>query len=234
MAWRGRHETRHPMATIHAPHQGRPKTSLRAHGRSSVENSLVRPLPRIRLHGGPVCPPPRPAPEYRVGREGPAQTGHIPPMSPGENRPSMFELMQRQEPLHEDLVPHLCDLPRLGWRGLKHPLVFQIPYTPEYNAMANEQYRRKKEALAEAEAEGAWGTFVYLHERPYRWPALRDIAKRVPTAKYWPIVGDIWTDSENIFEEAAMVRACLEGYGHDLALRPSMMSEKERLALAGM
>ncbi len=146
----------------------------------------------------------------------------------------MFELMQRQEPLHEDLVPHLCDLPRLGWRGLKHPLVFQIPYTPEYNAMANEQYRRKKEALAEAEAEGAWGTFVYLHERPYRWPALRDIAKRVPTAKYWPIVGDIWTDSENIFEEAAMVRACLEGYGHDLALRPSMMSEKERLALAGM
>ena len=102
---------------------------------------------------------------------------------------------------YEDLDPELQDYvneTETFGMGIRHPLVYSIMHFPQMNARANKQLASKKAALVEAEAEGDWHSYVYLHERPYRIMGFEAVAHRMTDAYYWELLGSIWCDSENI------------------------------------
>jgi hypothetical protein len=136
------------------------------------------------------------------------------------------------EPLHPDLVPYIEPHPGLG-QVLRHPLVYQVPYTPQVAAWVNKAYAAKVPALAEALAEGRWHTYVMIHERPHRLDALRRIARdeRMTDAAYWSLVSEVWIDSENIWQNLDEWHDVLEA---DRLDREAMMDADERAALASM
>jgi hypothetical protein len=105
----------------------------------------------------------------------------------------------------EELDPELAQWVEDGPLGpmLKHPLVYDITGT-HIPGLPNRQFRRKKAALARATEERNWHTVVFLHERPYRASALFRVAQEhgaeMTDADYWKLVGRVWTDSENIWQ----------------------------------
>jgi len=106
-------------------------------------------------------------------------------------------LLDRDTPLSPDLVPYLEETDVLG-TVLKHPLVFQVPFHSA--AFANKQLEWKRKALDEALAEDNWMTAVWIHERPYRILVLQDFAEFMDDKTYWDVVANIWTDSENLWQ----------------------------------
>jgi len=99
----------------------------------------------------------------------------------------------------EDLDPELdasiCE-GGFGWM-LHHWAVIDIAYNPMFNKRYNDTLRHKREAREDAEAEGDWNTYVFLHERPYRRNAFADIASELDDAEYWDLLHSLWVDTEN-------------------------------------
>ncbi|MDE2095761.1 MAG: hypothetical protein KGL39_00770 [Patescibacteria group bacterium] len=113
---------------------------------------------------------------------------------------SLTELWKRQEELHLELSLCIEDDDRLNWPVLKHPLVFAVPYASEMNAIYNAQLEHKKQALIEAKKDKEWSSYVFLHERPYRFQAFSKIQNNLTDVDYWDLLGGIWTDSENLWQ----------------------------------
>lgn len=129
--------------------------------------------------------------------------------------------------LDPDLLDHLIDTRDLG-QWIKHPLVFAPFYNPALHRLYNEQLRMKREALARAEEEKDWNSYVYLHERPYRVNAFRSIQHRIGDGTYWKLLGSIWRDSENIRENHEEWVGLISS---PRARREEMMSPEDREAL---
>jgi len=85
---------------------------------------------------------------------------------------------------------------------IRHPLVFAVPFLeiPEEVDRVNKQLAAKKEMVDKALANRRWSEFVFLHERPYRIGAFQEIHPDMTDREYWPLLRDVWTDSENIFQ----------------------------------
>jgi hypothetical protein len=137
-------------------------------------------------------------------------------------------LISSDEPLHPDLLPYVQETDMIG-TVLKHPLVYDIPMSTP--AMANWRYAKKQEALAEARANQNWHMVVWLHERPYRLTALMEIAPLADDQEYWELVGDVWIDSENIFEHTDDWIAL---FASERTGREHLMDAVERAALEAM
>ena len=103
-------------------------------------------------------------------------------------------LMEIIEPLHPDLIPYFEADGALGAQ-VRHPLVYQVPLWS--NGSANAYYLQKKKDLEKAIAEKNFNQIIWLHERPYRVEAFIQIADKLPDTKYWSLLGSIWTDTEN-------------------------------------
>lgn len=132
------------------------------------------------------------------------------------------------EELHPDLGPHLYESD-LG-TCLKHPLVFQVPHT--MNGMANRAYEYKTQAVAKALEEQDWHTYVFLHERPYRFEALMHLDQEGlldDAEDRWKLVRDVWIDSENIWQHYDEWYDVLSSAGASL-----MMLDEEAAALAAL
>lgn len=132
------------------------------------------------------------------------------------------------EELHPDLQPWIEDT-TFG-PGLKHPLVFSIPLFPGTNGMLNNSYEKKLEMLERYAAEKNWMGYVMAHERPYRIYAFSKIAGDIEDdEKYWHVLGGIWTDSENIWQEE---QDWIEYLSDERPGREHLMDEDERKAFA--
>ena len=118
-----------------------------------------------------------------------------------------------------------------GWVSLKHPLVYSIMHNPMFNRMVNVQFKHKKKALAQAELDGDWATYIWLHERPYRSGALAAIADRLDGPTYWELLASVWIDSENIVQMRDQWDELLADTREG---REFMMSDDERAALAAL
>lgn len=145
---------------------------------------------------------------------------------------SLMELLQRDEPLHEDLLPYFEENGAFG-PSLRSPLVYDVMgVRPAY---ANWRYVQKKAALHEALAKGRWHTAVFLHERPYRAEALLRIATErgddIDDATYWELVGSVWVDSENIWQNRQEWDVLLHGL-REKDEAQHMMDDEEREFLA--
>jgi hypothetical protein len=151
------------------------------------------------------------------------------PMS--EEHKKLLELMQKQEKLLPELQPYLETADNTwGWPMLRHPLVFSVPYMEHMNAMYNEQYLRKREYLDKSFQESNWSTYVFLHERPYRFKAFDEISQDIESDRdYWELFGNVWVDSENIWQNIHYIYPALRA---DRSDREYMMDEKERKFLS--
>lgn len=111
----------------------------------------------------------------------------------------LMELMTRKEELHEDLKPWVVDDGPFG-PMLKHPLVQDIAFDPQRCARLNAAYAWKMEAVKDARAKEDWHRYIFLRERPYRAMVLHDLSLELSGEAYWTLVGDVWSDSENIWQ----------------------------------
>lgn len=136
-------------------------------------------------------------------------------------------VLARDEELLPELQPWVEET-EMGIRLLKHPLVATIA---PHNAMANEQYRAKKRMLDNAMLAKQWDRVIWLHERPYRLDAFMEIQENLSDEEYWSLLGDIWVDSENIWQNREEWAECLT------SPRPGrhfLMSEEDRRALEAL
>lgn len=139
--------------------------------------------------------------------------------------------MYAPEELHPELKAYLF-ISAGSIVVLHHPLVMSVPYDKMHNRRLNKYYAYKKEEIARAQAEGNWLSYVFLHERPYRFNALRSVEDKFTDGKeYWRVVGSVWTDSENIYQQFAAWKRL---WASSLAGRDALMDEEEREVLAAM
>ena len=111
----------------------------------------------------------------------------------------LLELLQRKEPLLDELKPYVFDSEG-GVRMLSHPLVIEVFFDPERSARVNQFFRYKQQAKAKALADRDWHNYVFLHERPYRVDAFTDIADMLGNEDYWTLLRTVYVDSENVWQ----------------------------------
>lgn len=150
-----------------------------------------------------------------------------------EEKTALLMDMFAPEPLNEELVPFLAQ-GRLG-NGIFHPLIHDPFYHEAMNKRINAMFMHKTEAVAKAIEEGRWSSMLFLHERPYRLDALEEIlyTHEIDDPEIvWPLVGNVWTDSENINQNLEQWR---EVWDSPIPRRFELvMDEDERAALAAL
>lgn len=113
------------------------------------------------------------------------------------------ELLDRDEALHEDLVPYVFDKGN-GHMILSHPLLIDPMFHPNgKHGLHNKRYLVRKEAVEKAEEKGEWESAIFLRERPYRFEALWNATMWCDfdhDPEFWPVVAHVWRDSENIWQ----------------------------------
>ncbi|MEU0497903.1 hypothetical protein [Mycobacterium sp. NPDC006124] len=138
-------------------------------------------------------------------------------------------LMQRQEPLDDELQGYLVD--SILGPVIKHPLVFSIPHSPQLNAMTNARLRAKLDECRRAEERRDWTQYLFLHERPFRVHAFARISDQLCDEDYWTLLADLWVDAENIYEHEHLWVTLLQDDSRT-PCRHLMMTEAERRNLA--
>lgn len=140
---------------------------------------------------------------------------------------SFMELLNKKEELDPELQPYLVD--GKHWKALKHPLIFDVPYFEEKNALTNYQYRMKKEQLNKAIEDKEYSLVTALYERPYRVNAFREVESKLSDREYWETLSWLWSDSENIWQNLGLWKKFLRSSRKE---REFFMDEEEREFLA--
>lgn len=113
---------------------------------------------------------------------------------------------------------------------IKHPFVNTM-YMHGLEKMYNEQFDYKQQEVPKARTERQWHRYLFLHERPWRYEALVEVADEMTDPEFWECVRDVWIDSENIRENAEewdeLLRTERPGTEH-------LMEPEEREALAAL
>lgn len=134
-----------------------------------------------------------------------------------------MEVLKRQEDLHPDLALYI-EKTSFGV-CLRHPLVYGLFYTPQMNAMYNEQYKAKKQYIAQKLEEKNYSGVIWMYERPYRMEKFTEIAHNLSDKEYWDLLGSIWADSENLWQYGFMLGHLLNSPRPG---RENMMDDDER------
>lgn len=122
---------------------------------------------------------------------------------------NLMGLLEKQEPLCDELAQWLVKESRIGFDCIKHPLFYSIYHVPQMNALVNRQFELKKQAVAKALSEKNFTKVVSLHERPWRIQAFIDVEKELSDKAYWETLHWLWTDSENIWQNLSEWRRLL-------------------------
>jgi len=130
------------------------------------------------------------------------------------------KVMASTEELHPDLVPYVSEGP-LG-KQLRHPLVYQFGMMG--NGWANAYYLQKIGDVKKALQNKKYDSYVWLHERPYRIEAFKEIEHLLSDTAYWKLVADIWTDTENQWQNYKEWKDLI---GSKRSNRHYMMTEEE-------
>lgn len=117
---------------------------------------------------------------------------------------SIDEIMNRKEDLNPELAKYIIPGGPLG-PMLKHPLVIDIAYTPQLNAMYNERLKAKKEYIDEKIKKQDWSSVLWMHERPYRFDVFMKYMDKMPAEQYWELLRHVWEDTENLWQYKSIV-----------------------------
>lgn len=134
------------------------------------------------------------------------------------------------EELDPELEEYKTDGGSLGTM-IQHPLAYSIMHSPALNKMMNKTLKMKKEELAKALEKKDYNRYVFVHERPYRINAFVDIMNELGKKEYYILLGDIWTDSENIWQFEDVLPMLLMRYPK---YQKWMMSSEDRATLASL
>lgn len=135
------------------------------------------------------------------------------------------------QPLHPDLESHIQQGTMSGMM-VHHPLVITPLYSKTHCSLINTQYLQKLEMVKEAANQLDFYRMVMLYERPYRYEALQiaiALGLEDHPEKYWEVVRQVWTDSENIHENMDAWRALWKA---DAPKRHLVMTQSDRAAFS--
>lgn len=152
-------------------------------------------------------------------------------MPEGEQKAGFKQLMDTFKPwdqLHPELAKWIVN--EGSFTSLKHPLVYDVVYSPGIrDGHLNEIFQWKTERLKEYTQSKEWRKYVFTHERAWRLHAFMAICDLIEDdCEYWGLVGGIWTDSENIWQNYTEWEDVLSS---ERGCRESMMDEGEQIAL---
>lgn len=100
---------------------------------------------------------------------------------------------------------------------LNHPLV-QDMMVDAMPGLANMRLRDKRKRLNAAVARDDWNSYVFLHERPYRFQALEEALSEYDIQEPDKLATSVWIDSENIHQNYDGWNEVLSTHG--LAMEP--------------
>lgn len=130
----------------------------------------------------------------------------------------------KEEPLNPELEKYRIVTPS-GIPMIKHPLVFSLFHSDVNNHHINMHYEYTKRGVVEALKKKEFSTFVFLHERPYRLEAFLEIMDSIHGKDYWSLLGEIWIDSENIWQNKSVWKDLLSS---EEPHREFFMTESDR------
>lgn len=134
------------------------------------------------------------------------------------------DIFTKQEELRPELKKFLCTVS--GMPAVKHPLIYSVPHFENTNAWLNVRYEILKKAFDKAVEEEDHGAILSLTERPYRVEAFYNlIAYECSPRQYWKMMGELYTDSENIYQNVDIWEELLFG-GHVKTLEKSFMGRE--------
>lgn len=111
----------------------------------------------------------------------------------------LMALMDKKEDLHPDLEPWIQKLDS-GALLLNAPLIQELFYNPQSNALINARYARKQELIEKYRTEKDWSGLIYIYERPYRTTALLALRGVCPDEDFFALAAGVWIDSENLWQ----------------------------------
>ena len=129
----------------------------------------------------------------------------------------LTDLMEMQEGRSHDVKTLRAALPEelreyvtkmggsLDFPCFRHPLYYAVPYFGskfEREALLS-CIEQKCKRVEEARADGDISTVINMHERPYRLEALSNFVSESPE-QFYPVMGEVWTGSENIWQNLDM------------------------------
>lgn len=108
-----------------------------------------------------------------------------------------FKLMTTKEDLCDELQAHYSNdkLPMV-----RHPLLYSVPYNEAENAMLNYRFKLLKEAVQKNLEDKDYAGYIFLHEKPYRFNAFKEVMEHLQDEIYWELLSDVWSNSENIWQ----------------------------------
>lgn len=124
---------------------------------------------------------------------------------------NILELFSKKESLDPELMMYYEEGDT--FKMIRHPLVYSVPYFENMNAFLNKQLKQKKEAVTKSLVDKDFHHYIWLHERPYRLKAFQDVSLKIfqkSFTEYWSILGEIWTDSENIYSNISAWKNLLD------------------------
>jgi len=135
--------------------------------------------------------------------------------------------------LHPELAAYLEEGGMFGVTLLRHPLVYAVPFfdTGSEVRRLNTMLEEKQNQCERARAEHDHAAYIFLHERPYRIGAFMELRDEMYDRNYWPLLREVWTDSENIYQHAMDWWECLSS---DRRKRRLFTSCEDRAILRSM
>jgi hypothetical protein len=149
------------------------------------------------------------------------------------NADDYMRMMNSDEALCEELQDCVSDMDVNGWKAVRHPLVYSVPYFEREAAILNKRLAMKEKRLEEYLEAGKVEAAVFLYERPYRLQAFLDHADGTLSGKrYWELLAHVWTDSENVWQNLDVWENLL--FEHKWDKSKYFMSHVERLEFEKM
>ena len=140
-----------------------------------------------------------------------------------ELKNDLHQLLEQKEDLNPELAAYKEQV--AGFICIRHPLFYEMIYVEQMNGYYNASFEIKKKMLERYHQEQNWSCVVFTHERPYRLNAFVEIVDKINDPKvYWKLLGEIWVDSENIWQNIKAWRKLLSVKTPD---RNYMMDELE-------
>lgn len=90
-------------------------------------------------------------------------------------------------------------------------------------------YEQNKKLAEELRQEGDWYRYVFVHETAYILDVFSKIAKQLSDKEYWTILGAVYTQSENLWQQKRKLVRLLSA---DRPQRAFLMNGRERNYLA--
>lgn len=135
-------------------------------------------------------------------------------------------------PLRPGLKQYIVEQDTLFGESFKHPLWYQVPYSPHFNDLINQGIAHKWKLIKQLRREGSWRQIIWFLERPYRPWLLHHIRNRLYGWQFWDLFRSVWLDAENTWQWLIQIQVMLRDT--HVEQRHLFMDPKERNKLASM